>query len=129
MAQITGLHHIGVKVSNAEVSKEFYEKLLGFENVGECRNGASHLTFMRNGSCVIELIEKPGQEFENAGRVDHVALNVEGIDELYETLKAQGVEFINTAINQADWILGGVKNVFFKGPDGERIELFEVLKA
>lgn len=126
MADIIGLHHIGVKCADAEVSKEFYGKLLGFENVGEFRKGESHLVFMKKGSCVIELIEKVGLEPIGAGQVDHVALTVSGIAEIVENLKANNVNFINDSIGYADWIYGGVDNIFFYGPDGERIELFEV---
>lgn len=124
---IKGLHHIGVKVRDAQTSVRFYEELLDFKKTDEFRNGNSHLTFMRAGTCVLELIEKPEIERMPAGNIDHVALDVDNIEEIVEKLKARRVEFVNGEINHCDWIYGGVKNIFFKGPDGERIELFEVI--
>ena len=54
---IKGLHHIGVKVRDAQTSVRFYEELLDFKKTDEFRNGNSHLTFLRAGTCVLELIE------------------------------------------------------------------------
>lgn len=124
---VTGLHHIGIKVKDAETSERFYASLLNFEKVNEFKHGASHLVFMKAGSCVLELIEKPAIERLPAGQIDHVALTVENIEEIVERLKARRVEFVSEEINYVDWLFAGTKNIFFMGPDGERIELFEVV--
>ena len=116
-----------MKVRDAQTSVRFYEELLDFKKTDEFRNGNSHLTFLRAGNCVLELIEKPEIERMPAGNIDHVALDVDNIEEIVEKLKARRLEFVNSEINHCDWIYGGVKNIFFKGPDGERIELFEVI--
>lgn len=125
--KVTGLHHIGVKVRDAETSARFYEQLLDFERFEEFRHGASHLVFLRAGSCVLELIEKPEIERLPAGNVDHVALAVENIEEIVGRLQARRVDFVSEQIAKVDWLFGGTKNIFFMGPDGERIELFEVV--
>lgn len=126
MADIIGLHHIGVKVSRTEVSVDFYNRLLGFEKTASFEKDGTRLTFMQKGTCVLELIEKPVAEELPAGRVDHVALTVNGIHEIVEMLKDAHVEFETTKVGYADWIFDGVENIFFRGPDGERIELFEL---
>ena len=46
-----------------------------------------------------------------------------------ETLKANGIAMENDAsVGYSDKIRGGVKNIFFRGPDGERIELMEFVR-
>lgn len=125
--KVQGLHHIGIKVKNAEASAKFYQELLEFELTNDFRNGESHLMFLRAGSCVLELIERKDIAPLPAGHIDHVALTVENIEKMVERLREHNVEFVTPEIGYAHWIFGGVKNVFFLGPDGERIELFEVV--
>ena len=121
---IKGLAHIGIRVKDTEVSKKFYTELLGFELSSEQQLGASHLTFLRAGSCELELICGAKYEERTAGQIDHVAVEVKGIEAFVEKLKAAGVNMLGE-IATCPTLLDGVKNVFFTGPDGERIEFFE----
>lgn len=125
MGKVTGLAHIGVYVKDIEASKKFYMDNLGFKLDDENDLGSLKLSFISNGNCLIELIcpETP-KTISGVAVVDHICMEVEGIEELVESLKAKGIQFegpvgFNTAIR------GGVKNCFFSGPDGERIEFFQ----
>ena len=60
MGYFKGLAHFGLYVENIEVSKKFYTEVLEFEPVFETSEG-THLCFLRNGACELELIERPGQ--------------------------------------------------------------------
>lgn len=122
---VMGLHHIGIKVRDAARSEAFYTGLLDFVKTGEFRNGESHLVFLRAGSCVLELIERPAIEKLPAGNVDHVALAVDNIEEVASRARNGGAEFGGAQVSYVEWIMNGIKNVFFLGPDGERIELVE----
>ena len=51
-------------------------------------------------------------------------MELTGSQIVIECLKEQGVEF-ESDVNYSSVIHGGVKNIFFRGPDGERIEFFE----
>ena len=121
---IKGLAHIGVYVKDMNASVHFYRDLLGFTVTEEVNNGP-HLVFCNKGTCLMELIERKQYEERTAGPVDHVAVEVTEIEALAEELRAKGVDIpeISTMAN----LLGGVKNVFFEGPDHERIEFFEYL--
>ena len=59
------------------------------------------------------------------GQIDHVALEVQHIDEIVETLKAKGVTLLSDQVSDMPGLLDGVRNIFFLGPDGERLELFD----
>ena len=123
--KITGLAHIGIKVRDMAASLKFYTEVLGFEKTGEQMFGTSHLAFLNIGTCILELIQGAQYEERTAGQVDHIAVEVKGIETLVEKLKAQGVQFLSDEVNVAPSLLDGVKNIFFVGPDGERFEFFE----
>ena len=123
--KITGLAHIGIKVRDMAASLKFYTEVLGFEKTGEQMFGTSHLVFLNIGTCILELIQGAQYEERTAGQVDHIAVEVKGIETLVEKLKAQGVQFLSDEVNVAPGLLDGVKNIFFVGPDGERFEFFE----
>ncbi len=123
--KITGLAHIGIKVRDMAASLKFYTEVLGFEKTGEQIFGTSHLAFLNIGTCLLELIQGAQYEERTAGQVDHIAVEVKGIEALVETLKSKGVQFLSDEVSVAPGLLDGVKNIFFVGPDGERFEFFE----
>ena len=129
MGKVVGLAHIGVMVKDLEVSKAFYIDKLGFVQDDQNELGPTTICFLSNGTCLIELVCSARSKTMEAGKypqIDHICMEVKGIEELVDSLKAQGVTFegeVNTAPN----IHGGVKNIFFRGPDNERIEFFEYL--
>lgn len=67
--QISGLAHIGVFVKDLKRSLAFYTEKLGFTCTFQYMNeGVTPVAFIQNGSCVIELVEKP----ETEGRGDGI---------------------------------------------------------
>ena len=120
--KITGLAHIGIFVKDIERSTDFYKRL-GFTLDREEKPGI-RLAFLSAGNCLIELIEQKDLPPRSAGVVDHVAVTVDNIEAAIENAKARGIEIDASKISSVS-ILGGVKNVFFDGPDGERLEFFE----
>lgn len=123
--QITGLAHIGIFVKDMEASVRFYRDTLGFEVTDECNLG-SRLVFCNKGTCLLELIRPKNYEPRVPGQIDHIAVEVVEIEPLVCRLIEKGVKFLGD-ISEVPSLLGGVKNIFFEGPDGERIEFFEYL--
>ena len=126
MGKVTGLAHIGVKVKDIEASKKFYTELLGFQIDDENDLGRVKLVFLSNGNCLIELISADVVP-EMPGQIDHICMEVEGIDALVAELKQNGLVF-DGEVSYGAAIRGGIKNIFFKGPDGERIEFFDYMR-
>jgi len=122
--KITGLAHIGVFVKDIDKSIDFYKRL-GFTLDKEEQPGI-RLAFLSAGTCLIELVEKPDALPREAGVVDHIAVTVDNIEAAIENANANGIAIDASQINTVP-ILGGVKNVFFDGPDGERLEFFEYM--
>ena len=121
---ITGLAHIGIFVKDIGASIDYYKRL-GFSFDKEEEAGVK-LAFLSAGNCLIELIEQKDGEKRAAGPVDHVAMVVDDIDKAINEAAANGIE-IDASKVQSVPILGGIKNVFFEGPDGERLEFFEYI--
>jgi len=121
---VTGLAHIGVFVKDIDKSIDFYKRL-GFTLDAEEALGI-RLAFLSAGSCLVELVEQKDLPKREAGVVDHVAMVVDDIHAAIANAKENGIEIDASTVNEVP-ILGGVKNVFFDGPDGERLEFFEYM--
>lgn len=126
--KLLGLAHIGVYVADAEKSKDFYLNTLRFDLKAEntLPNGVK-LIFCDAGTCQIELICPPVPVQRPEGVVSHIAIECENIEAWVEELRAKGVKFESEQVSVMDGLLGGAKNIFLNGPDGERIELWEYL--
>lgn len=127
MAGITGLAHIGVHVYDMDESLDFYVNKLGFELFESCDLGATKLRFLRAGTCIIELICTPdGKQWPNEGVVAHIAVEVKDIRAFVAELKAKGIQFRSEDVSVLPALFpSGSTNIFFDGPNGEALELYE----
>ncbi|HVJ48040.1 VOC family protein [Desulfitobacterium sp.] len=118
----SGVEHIGIKTLKMEEGIRFYSEVLGFEFLQRTKPGSVELAFLRLGGTIIELVEiKEGQRFED-GVVNHLALTVSDISKAMEWLKQNQV----TLLQEEPQSLGeGRYNCFFRGPSGEKLELYQ----
>ena len=61
------------------------------------------------------------------GLFPHLAFEVDDIDAAVADLKAFGITSFRTSEPNTLQIFGGIKNIFFFGPDGELLELVQHL--
>jgi len=128
MEKLLGLAHIGVYVTDSERSKDFYLNTLRFDLKAEhTLPGGTRLVFCDAGSCQIELICPPTPVQKPEGVVSHIAIECRQIEKWVEELREKGVVFESERVNTMDGLLGGAKNIFLRGPDDERIELWEYM--
>ena len=125
--KLIGLAHIGVMVKDIDASLDFYTNTLGFEIQSVQDLGRTKLVFLQAGTCVIELVPVNETEDRQAGPVDHICLEVEDIGPFVERLKAKGVKLEKETYSDVG-LFGGIRNIFFRGPDDERIEFFDYLR-
>jgi lactoylglutathione lyase len=121
---VVGLHHAGVHVSNLERSADFYQAVFGFHQaVAERLSlGTEQLVFLHAGDARIELIAD-GRGSRETGVIDHIAFEVDDLDEWLIRLRQQDVPLLDEAPVEVPQLSARI--LFCLGPDGERIELFE----
>lgn len=132
MAGIKGLAHIGVYTADLDASLDFYCNKLGFELFYTMDMPATRLRFVRAGGCIIELINpadyKGGRPTD--GAVAHIAIEVENLRAYAAGLKAKGVALDLDKIAVLPKLFPtGSTNLFFIGPNGESLELYEYVGA
>lgn len=127
--EICGLAHIGVFVDNVDVSEKFYVDILEFSVIWQCElEDGTRISFVRNGDCVVEIVQPVGGGNKGDGVVAHIALNVRNIEAVQKKLMERGVKFETEVPVFSDRVFpNGAKWLMFRGPDGEQLEINEVL--
>jgi len=145
-----GWHHICINVSDLERSLKFYTEILGLKvtlraDIDDAE--ISRAIAIPGAKIAAAFLEVPGtptliEMFEyvsGAGRslpedrmssdigVQHVAFQVDDIDEAYQRLKSKGVSFLTEPITvpQDEPNFAGGRICFFSDPDGTTLELLQ----
>jgi catechol 2,3-dioxygenase-like lactoylglutathione lyase family enzyme len=146
---IKAIFHVNVNCSNLDISRPFYENL-GFQTVLDLPTGGDSdlaaglampdcsgraaimmLDPSESRQARLDLIEwaspldetRPYEHLARLG-INRIALWTIGLDEEYQRLKMDGVEFLSEPL----FMGGHTKFVCFKDPDGVIIELIEFHK-
>ncbi len=116
--------HIGLVVKDAERSSLFYQQVLNCEVVNSYQDERVKLIFLNSGGQIIELVQRFQESTleRAAGVVDHIAFEVEDVFVEMERLNAVGVAPLSATPGS---IGTSLKNFFFLGPDGERLEFMQ----
>jgi lactoylglutathione lyase len=124
---IQGFAHIGLFIRDVEVSKAFYCEKLGFSVVSETENpDGTKISMVQNNDCMVELVYLPGYDGYTDGFVNHFAMLVPNIEEAKKELNAKGIVFEMEEPVVSN-VFNGVKFLMFRGPDGEHLEIDEML--
>ena len=130
----TGYSHIGIYVIDREESIRFYEDVLGFKLLFKVDNESDGLliAMLKLNNCFIEVLEPPQNKDTivpgaNA-TINHVGITVSDIDAALKHVESFGYTVENRGIYDVPRF--GSPNIdlcvaFFRGPNGERIELFQ----
>lgn len=118
-----GIHHVALLASDVERTVRFYQELLGFPltEIFENRDykGSNHFFFDVGNGNLLAFFDFPGLDLgpyaEVLGGLHHIAISV--TQEQWEAQKARldeaGVEYL----------LESGTSMYFKDPDGARVEL------
>ncbi len=135
MSNFKGLAHIGLFTADIEESKRFYVENLGFTLEYETvmdkpDNHWTKMAFLNLNGMVIELLQhsdKAKHKTGNDGCVDHLTIEVKDLEQVVTDLKEKGIVFETEAPIKMEKLFNGAQVIFFRGPSGERLELFEYL--
>jgi predicted enzyme related to lactoylglutathione lyase len=122
---ITGIQHIGIPTNDIDKTILFYQKL-GFEMKFSTVNNNEKVAFLKLGDVVIETYENK-QAVMKEGAINHIALNVTDVMQLYKMAKESNYKLVNDEVEFLPFWENGVK--FFKilGPNKEQIEFSQYL--
>ena len=128
MSGIYGIHHICVHTPEIEKSIAFYRDIIGFSLVGRETCDFGEYAMMKLNDSRLELIQPNEQDedtFGDKGSITHIGLAVEGIDSVWDDLRAKGVPLLSSEIEDDDAPMGGLRVIQLLGPSQEHINLYE----
>lgn len=121
----SGVHHIGLTVTDIERSKAFYQELFGWKEVGaEPQFGYVFLADDKN-FVTLWQESKSGYTKASAG-LHHFALAVGGADELVQAEQILRKKGVRIHYDRIVPLHDGAREaeLYFYDPDGIRVELF-----
>lgn len=134
--KINHLQHVGIPVTDLKESEAFYQRL-GFSNAMSAQfdhvGGKGNVAMMQLDNMIIELYQFPKtalDEIRNRanGHIDHIAFDVDDVDETFATLKQEGFTIIEPHPVFLQFWTKGCKYFNIVGPDGERLEFNQIIK-
>ena len=122
MANIYGIHHVGVLVADLERALKFYGEALGLVSNPARPDLGYPGVWLDVGDQQIHLMQLPNPDPltgrpAHGGRDRHMALAVEDLDVLRQALESAGVPYTSSK--------SGRKALFCRDPDGNVLELVE----
>ncbi len=122
----TGVQHIGIPTNDINKTIEFYHAL-GFETVLRTVNGTEEVAFLQLHNLMIETYQNHQAKMEY-GAIDHIAIDVKNIEDLFNTIKEAGTfTMLDNQVNSLPFWENGVKFFTIEGPNKEKIEFCERL--
>ncbi len=123
----TGIQHIGIPTNDIEKTIAFYKEL-GFETALQTINKEADekVAFLKLKTLVIETYENKAAKFES-GAIDHVAIDVNDIEEVYQYISEKKLNTTNDTIHFLPFWKNGVRFFTIEGPNMEKIEFSQYL--
>jgi glyoxylase I family protein len=122
-----GFHHVSMKVKDLEKSRRFYMELGFIERYSWGKGEKRTLLLDMGDRNYFEISQGDAGQEPSEGMFRHIALRVDNCDAALKTARMAGAE---VTVESRDVKLSGeppidIRIAFFKGPDGELIELFQ----
>ena len=123
----TGIQHIGIPTNDIKKTIAFYKEL-GFETALQTINKEADekVAFLKLKTLVIETYENKAAKFES-GAIDHVAIDVNDIEEVYQYISEKKLNTTNDTIHLLPFWKNGVRFFTIEGPNMEKIEFSQYL--
>ena len=123
-----GFHHLSMKVRDLDASIKFYTEGLGFVERFSWGEGPKRTVLLDTGDGnYFEISQGDPERVYDEGVFQHIALRADDCGAALEAARAAGAE---VTVETRDVTISTepplpIRIAFFKGPDGELIELFQ----
>jgi catechol 2,3-dioxygenase-like lactoylglutathione lyase family enzyme len=132
---LTGIHHVGLTVTDPSASREWYERVLGLTYLGreEHSDGSGYAELLIDPSMSVLIglhlhHDADGEPYRpTRPGLDHVGFGVESLDALAEwCTRLDGLGVVNSSIHGPDAPIP-YRVVSFRDPDGIALELIAMV--
>jgi lactoylglutathione lyase len=122
--QTIALNHIAIYVEDLTKSTQFYRNIIGLNSVPEPFQDGLHAWFAIGNNLTLHIIQGPKERL-NQYRSTHTCFRVADIDFFIDHLKKEGINYEDSKGNKnaVTTRVDGVKQIYFKDPDGYWIEI------
>ncbi|MDH5183839.1 MAG: VOC family protein [Gammaproteobacteria bacterium] len=123
MFRIMQIHHASFLVADLDRAEQFYIRTLGLKKVIRPDLGYPGLWLQIHQAQQLHLMQLPNPDADrlapqHGGRDRHIALHVEGLDELAQRLDTLGWDYSSSR--------SGRKALFCRDPDGNALEFIQI---
>ena len=118
------LNHIAIYVANLKVATDFYETVFDLEIIPEPFKDGRHTWFSIGAAGQLHLIQGAKSNVLHE-KNDHLCFSVASMKEFTGKLKAKNISYENWAgdLNAMTNRVDGIKQIYFKDPDGHWLEV------
>lgn len=118
------VNHIAVHVSNLNSSKEFYQKIVGLNEIEEPFKDGVHAWYDIGGGAALHIIEAANVPTQ-ISKVNHLCFSMKDMDSFIKTLQ-------NTNYPFESWVgekgkvtvrVDGIRQIYIQDPDGMWLEI------
>ena len=123
-----GFHHVSMRVRDLDKSIKFYTEALGFVEKTSWGEAPKRTVLLDTGDGnYFEISQGDPEKVHEEGIFHHIALRSDDCASAIEAARAAGAEVTMETkdVNLASKPPMQIRIAFFKGPDGELIELFQ----
>jgi lactoylglutathione lyase len=118
------LNHIAIYVKDLKVSTAFYMDVIDLDTIPEPFHDHKHTWFSVSDNSHLHIIEG-AKAITDHDKNSHLCFSVPDVENVTNRLKSHSVAFENWAgdQNQVTTRVDGIKQIYFKDPDGYWIEI------
>ena len=118
------INHIAFSVLDLKRSTDFYTKIIHLDTIPEPFHDGRHTWLSIGNAAHLHLIQNPGP-INAPSKNTHLCFSVFSVDEVIKILKQNGIAFEDWQGKPSSVTLrvDGVKQIYFKDPDGYWIEI------